>query len=291
MAERLSVARALARAIEHLTPPVSESPRLDGEVLLAHVLHADRSWLYAHTDHLLSASQQSEFFAMVSRRASGEPVAYLVGHKEFFGLDFLVSPAVLVPRPETELLVETAIRLFGSFSGRLKVADVGTGSGAIAVSLAIFLPQARLLATDISPAALDVARRNALHHGVKTRIDFLLSDLLTPCVDGFSLVTANLPYLRQDELPGQPSSNTAGVRSPLAWEPGLALDGGIDGLSAIKRLLSTCASRLRPPVTLLLEIGAGQGAQALALAGTYLPKTSCRIIKDLAGMDRLLVVQ
>jgi release factor glutamine methyltransferase len=278
-------------------------------VLLAHSLGRDRGWLYAHSEYLLSPSQLSDYQALVARRANREPVAYLAGHKEFFGLDFIVTPDVLIPRPETEQLVEMALQVVraglvpipraGINHAPMAIADVGTGSGAIAVTLAVHLPEAHVFATDTSPAALAVARRNAARHGVADRVHCVQGDLLAPLKTSppaplsaaergkrrpFQLIVANPPYLSQADLAAAPPE-------VARWEPRAALDGGPDGLAIIRRLLAMVTDRLCPAGALLVEIGAGQGADVLALARRYLAGATVEIARDYAGLDRVLVAR
>jgi release factor glutamine methyltransferase len=279
------VAQVVSEAARALAAAGCDTPRLDAEVLLAHLLDKDRPWLYAHPEHPLSERQLEDYRTLVSRRLEREPVAYIVGHKEFFGLDFIVTPGVLIPRPETELLVETALGIAEAIScPSLAVADVGTGSGAIAVTLARHLPRAQVVATDISSNALDVARRNALRHHVADRVFWVQGDLLAPLCGPFHLVVANPPYLRQAELAVAPPEVTC-------WEPSSALNGGIDGLRIIRRLLKMSSGLLHSNGALLVEIGAEQGTEALSLARQYFPRGDVEVAKDLANRDRLLVVR
>lgn len=253
---------------------MTETPRLEAEVLLAHVLHTSRAWLLAHLDHPLDPNQLTNYQTMLARRASGYPLPYLTGHVEFYGLDFEVTPDVLIPRPETETLVELALARRPA-----TVIDVGTGCGCIAIALAVRLPQATVYATDVSPAALAVARRNADRHHVADRVHFLAGDLLAPCAGPVDLVVSNPPYVAEHEFAALPLS----VRE---HEPRLALDGGPDGLAVIRRLLAQAPTRLKPGGALLIEIGAGQGEAAAQLARQYFE--AVRVHPDLAGRDRVL---
>ena len=276
------ISSRLLQAAETLSATGCDTPRLDAEVLLAHVLRQDRAWLYAHPEYALSPDQLGDYQVLIARRAEREPVAYLIGHKEFFGLDFAVTPGVLIPRPETERLVEVALRIGGASPAPIALADVGTGSGAIAVTLAVHMPAAHVFAADVSAAALAVARHNAARHGVADRVHCLQADLLTPLKGAFQLIVANLPYLSRADLAAAPPE-------VAHWEPRPALDGGPDGLAAIRRLLTMVVDRLRPAGALLAEIGAGQGADVLALAHHHLPGAMVEIVQDYAGLDRLLV--
>jgi len=278
-AAKSSIAVALARATTRLQ--ASATPRLDAELLLAHILGLSRTDLYAHPERLLLAHQLVAYQALLERRAVGEPLPYLTGHIEFYGLDMAVNAHVLIPRPETETLVDLAL---GKVQGCTFLADVGTGSGCIAIALAVHAPQARIMALDLSPGALDVARANAGRHGVADRITFLQSDLLAALPKAVDLIVANPPYVAADEWPGLP-------REVREHEPQLALDGGPDGLDVIRRLLEQAPARLRPGGALLVEIGAGQGAAATRLARQLYPAAGVAIQPDLAGRDRVLCVE
>lgn len=281
----LPLRQVLARAIQRLAAAGCDSPRLDAEVLLAHVLGQDRAWLYkypvAHPDPV-ALNRLAE---LLSRRERREPVAYLTGYKEFFGLEFEVNPAVLIPRPETELLVETALQ-FAQSRSSLSIIEVGTGSGCIAVALARHLPAARIRAVDISPDALTVARRNAQRHAVADRVDLVQADLLQPVAGPFDLIASNPPYVSHREL-------VAGTMQPevARYEPRLALDGGDEGLAVINRLLAQARTKLKPGGWVLVEIGAAQGQAGLHLAREYLPGAEIELKQDLAGLDRLLIIK
>jgi release factor glutamine methyltransferase len=206
-----------------------------------------------------------------------------VGHREFFGLDFLVTRDVLIPRPETELLIELTLGMAPDRQTPLTIADVGTGSGVLAVTLAVHLPQARVVATDISASALSIARHNARRHAVANRVICVQADLLQPFGAVCDLIVSNPPYLRWDELP-------AVSEGALAWEPRVALHGGPDGLTIVRCLLAMAAQKLHPQGKLLMELGAGQGQAVLDLAREYFPHAAAEIFKDYAGLDRVLVV-
>jgi release factor glutamine methyltransferase len=278
----------LSKILRHATHTLAaagcDSPQLDAEVLLAHALDQDRAWLYAHPDYTLSLTQSRAYQSLLDRRARREPVAYLTGHKEFYALDFYVTPHVLIPRPETELLVDRAIQYIETLSTSATIADVGTGSGAIAVTLALHLPQAQIIATDTSPAALVVARRNAARHGVASRVFPIQADLLAPLSQRLDLIVANPPYLNRDEL-------CTASPEVAYWEPRAALDGGPDGLAIIRRLLAMASHRLASGAALLVEIGASQGYGVLELACRHFPGASVEIVQDYANRDRLLFVQ
>ncbi len=260
----------------------SLAPALDARLLLAHALGRDHAYLVAHDDEALSPAQAAAYANLLARAAAGEPIPYLLGHAPFFGLDFAVSPAVLIPRPETEQLVEMAVA-WGRGRGPLRAVDVGTGSGCIAVTLARGLPAAAVAAVDVSAAALAVAAVNVARHA-PGRVALARGDLLAAIAPGLDLIAANLPYVARSEW----TALADGVKS---YEPALALDGGIDGLDIIRALLPQAAARLRPGGLLLLEIGWQQGPAALALVRAYFPAASVALRPDFAGHDRFVTVQ
>lgn len=240
-----AVLRAAGKALSS-----SETPELDAQVLLAHVLGADRAFLFAHPEQVLADAHIGKFRSMIERRAAGEPIAYITGGKGFYDIDLLVTPAVLIPRPETELLLEEALRLSDDRPD-LTVADIGTGSGALAVTFARQRPAATVYATDISADALAIARKNAERNSVKPL--FFTGDLAEPLIKRgiqVDVLLANLPYIASEEL-----ANLAVSR----YEPRLALDGGTDGLDIIGRLLLQIPALCRAGADVLLEIGADQG--------------------------------
>ncbi len=259
-----------------------DDARLTAEVLLAHVLGISRAQLLARLERTSAEAEKTQFLMLADRAAAGEPLAYLTGRREFLGLDFEVTADVLVPRPETELLVEQALRWLGDRPAH--VIDVGTGSGIIAVSIAVNRPRARVSAIDRSLAALAVARRNAERHGVSDRIHFLEQDLLDPSASlgQADLICANLPYIPSDDLAALEVSR---------HEPRLALDGGPDGLDLIRRLISQSMSLLAPYGALLLEIEARQGTAVKALASSAYPDARVQVLRDLAGLDRVVFVE
>ena len=279
------VGAALRWATARLHAAGVDSPRLDAEILLAHVLTVERAHILAHPERRLRVAESTRYRQLVVRRARREPVAYLVGHQEFYGLDFCVSSAVLIPRPETELLVEAAIAL-GHVSNTQPwiVADVGTGSGAIAVSLAVNVPHVRVYATDVSAEALAVAEKNCRRHGVSGRVTLLRGHLLTPLPEPVDCIVANLPYVSRAEW----ESLTTGI---TAYEPRLALDGGPDGLEYIGELLASAGPYLRPGGAILLEIGAAQGLAVTTLAEEHFPQARVDLLRDYAGLARVVRVQ
>lgn len=267
----------------------SDTPELDASVLIAHILNKPRTWVLAHPELTLTPTQQNQLNEALIRLEKGEPFPYVLGHWEFFSLDFDVTPDVLIPRPETELLVEKAIVWLQESKVRRTIADVGTGSGAIAVSLAVNVPDAELLATDISSKALQVAKQNSIKHGVNERIEFIECDLLPTDPSAFilqhsslDLLCANLPYI---------PTETLSQLSVFGREPTVALDGGADGLNLFRRLLSIAPAWLAPNALILLEIEATLGVQVLNLAYDMFSQAEIHLHQDLTGRDRLLEIR
>jgi release factor glutamine methyltransferase len=257
---------------------VSGSPRLDAQLLLGHVLGKPREYLIAHNEQPVSDLDLHTFDKLLTLRSKGMPIAYLLGSRPFYDRTFKVTPHVLVPRPETEHLVEAALA-WGKDRYPLRVVDVGTGSGVIALTLAAHLPQASVIATDVSHAALVVARENA--EGL-ANVQFVQADLLAPLRGPFDIITGNLPYIATGDID---------LLEVAHFEPHVALDGGPDGLIIIRRVLQQAPSRLAKPGLFLLEIGAEQGAAVEALAKAAFPEASISIMKDLAHHDRALRVE
>jgi release factor glutamine methyltransferase len=293
-----TTADLLRQGVERLREAGSETPRLDAELLLGDAVGVGRPVILAHPDAPVGADAAARYRADLERRAAGEPVAYLRGLKEFYGLAFSVDRRALIPRPETERLVELADaevmhRLAAgprsAESPPVRVVDVGTGSGAVAVALAVLLrrrnalPAVELLATDVSGEALDLARENAVGHAVGDAIAFEQADLLPETTGGaaawFDVVLANLPYVRHEAMPGLPIA--------ASFEPALALDGGADGLAVIGRLLERLPGVLADDGVALLEIGADQGEAIVERCGELVPGWSCTVEADLAGLPRV----
>jgi release factor glutamine methyltransferase len=289
MSESWTIGRLLEWTADFLGQHGADTPRLDAEVLLAEAHGCERIDLYARFNELAEEETRVAFRELVRRRSEGMPVAYLVGRREFYSLSFRVSPDVLVPRPETELLVMTLLDLAKEFSdadGPLQIADIGTGSGIIAVCAAKYLPQSQLTAVDISPAALAVAARNATDHGVVDRIDFVEGDLFSAVPEDrkFHFVASNPPYISTDEL-------EALMPEVRDHEPRLALAAGAAGTDVIERLVPQAAERLRVGGTLLIEISPmiQQAVIDLIIAdGRY--KTPS-VAKDLSGNARLVTAR
>jgi len=268
--------------------PISDNPALDASVLLAHIMGKPRTWVISHPELTLTAKQHQQLEVSFAQLERGESFPYVLGHWEFFGLDFEVTTDVLIPRPETELLIEKAIAWLNKNPSKRMAADIGTGSGAIAVSIAVHVEDANIIATDASPQALQVAKRNAEKHGVEDRIKFIECDLLPPQSSitdhrsKFNIICANLPYIPTQTLHTLPV---------YGREPTLALDGGPDGLDLIRRLMGMLPEWMAPDSLLLFEIESSIGAQALALAGKMFSVAGIQLHQDLAGHNRLLEIQ
>lgn len=285
-----TLGEALALAIQWLRAlPENDTAALDAQLLLAHVTGLSRAAVLAYPERPLSLDEATHYAALIARRAASEPVAYLTGRREFMGMDFLADARALIPRPETELLVEAALaevrsRLAAMPDVATIVADIGTGSGAIAVSLARLEPKlAQIYATDISADALDLARENAQRLGVGERVHFLQGDLLLPLPEPVDVLLANLPYVAHHDAP----TLSDDVR---CYEPSLALYGDDDGLGHLRRLFAQMPGRLRPGAAILLEFGFDQRAAVEALAHETFASAEVRIVVDYAGWDRLAVI-
>jgi len=272
----LVLIEVLKLASDHLSRHGSDSPRLDSEVMLAHALGLRRLDLYLKFDRPLSETEISTYRAMVGRRAKGEPVAYLVGHKEFMSLDFQVTPAVLVPNPDTEVLVQRAVAIAREDSRPLRVADVGTGSGCIAVAVAHYAPNTEVWASDISPEALAVAARNVAAHGLSDRVHLVCGDMLEPLPGTFDLVCANLPYL----------APAAQLSREVVAQPAAALYADGSGAALVARLLEEAPSRLNPGGRVLAELDASILAGAAGAADRGF--AAHRVHRDLGGHERVI---
>lgn len=282
MATKNSIHEWLAKARLQLSG-CAEQPSLEAQVMLAHVLLQPRAWVIAHPDFSISIQHRKRLDTLLVKRQRGEPLPYLIGHWEFYGLDFTVNPAVLIPRPETELLVEEALRWIKQKKHSLNAIDIGTGSGCIAVSLAKHAPDLRILATDVSRAALNTCRLNATAgNSMQDQVTLVQADLLEPFCGPFDLVCANLPYI--------PTSKLAQLEV-ARHEPALALDGGTDGLRLVEPLLVQAASRMAPGGLLLLEIEFEQGEQSVEIARRLFPRAAIQVLPDLAGLPRLLRIE
>jgi release factor glutamine methyltransferase len=259
----------------------SSTPRLDTEVLLMHLLDLERSNLLARTDQALNASAEETFRAFIARREQGEPIAYITGHKEFYGLDLLITRDVLVPRPETESVVEACLKAIPESEPAL-FADIGTGSGAILVAVVSHRPFLRAYGTEISPAACDIARENCRRHNISDSVKLLVGNLLEPLPEPVNVIAANLPYVS----PGEAEPDVA------TWEPQIAVfGGGVDGASTIREFLIQAPSYLLPAGFIVMEVAYSQGRTVSAMAGAAFPDAEVQVHKDLAGYDRIITIQ
>ena len=271
----------LRAAIMRLEDSRVGSPRLNAEVLLMHTLGCDRAYLYAHPERELNEEELSRYDEHLSERSRGVPSQYITGHQEFYGLDFIVGPGVLIPRPETEHLVEAVLDITNHIPPGPHIIDVGTGSGAIAIALGHELPDAYVYATDISEAALEIARANATRLQVDD-IEFHQTDLLDGCPDGkFDIVVSNPPYVGESEH----DKVQLEVRK---FEPHLAVFGGHEGMDIYRRLIPQALRVLRPGRWLAMEIGYSQEAQVVALLVGW---EEVRSIPDLQGIPRVIVAR
>jgi release factor glutamine methyltransferase len=255
--------------------------RRDVETLLAHLLGQPRTHLLTHPEATLNAPTAADLQTLIDRRATGEPLQYLTGTQEFFGLAFRVTPAVLIPRPETEHLVEAVLAWAVTQPQPLRLADIGTGSGAIAIAIAANLPTAEIIATDISPAALEVARENAAHLGFSDRIRFEQADLLGTLATPLDAIVSNPPYIPTTDAPTL-------QREVIAHEPHTALFAGPDGLEIYRRLIPAAYAALRPGGLLAMEIGFGQRIALTQLLEIWL---KVQFIEDYAGIPRVVLAQ
>jgi release factor glutamine methyltransferase len=282
------VRAALRAAIARLEESNVPSAPLAAELLLMHVLQRDRTWLYAHPEFELSPKDAAAYAQLIERRSGGVPTQYLTGRQEFWGLEFEIGPGVLIPRPETEHVIEVALERLGARRAELlRIADVGTGSGCIAISLARELPRAEIVATDISPAALDYAQRNAARHRVSNRIQFLRADLLEAAIEApgraenrFDLIVSNPPYVGRNDSTNLP-------REVREHEPAEALFAGDDGLEIYPVLIEQGARKLAPNGILVLELGYN-GAQYVGSLLSAPHWTDLRVTRDLAGIERVI---
>ena len=283
-----TIALALAQTTESLVATGNLEACFEGEVLVMHALGLSRAQLYSRWTEPLDGSRTAFLQKQVARRQQGEPLAYILGHREFYGLDLAVDRRVLIPRPETELLVEAALGWISNHQQRPSlVADIGTGSGAIAVSLAHMRPDIAIYATDRSPEALTLARENVARHGLADRVTLLEGDLVAPLPEPVDLLVANLPYVKETDLPAWCGS----AQVELAWEPNIALDGGPDGLDIIGRFLDQAPEHLHYDGAVFLEIGWDQGEETVRLARAAFPSARISLHKDFAGLDRIVAIQ
>ncbi|MCR5175227.1 MAG: peptide chain release factor N(5)-glutamine methyltransferase [Anaerovibrio sp.] len=285
MADELwTIGRLLKWTEQYFQKAGVDSPRLDSEVLLCHVLKKERIYLYVHFDQPLSNEELAEFKSYIKQRVQHKPVAYIVGHKDFMGLDFIVTEDTLIPRPDTEILVETVIFRLKTGAGDIgAIADIGTGSGAICLSLLKYLSSLQAVSVDVSAEAIAVARENAQRMGLSSRIEFLQGDLLEPVKDRkFIAIVSNPPYIPAGDI----VSLDQDVKS---FEPELALNGGEDGLDFYRRLVVDSLPLLEDEGFLAMEIGINQ-SDALVELAEKAGWGRIEIVKDLAGINRVVVL-
>ena len=279
----------LRDVIQQLEAPMAAAgipdARLEAEVMIMNVMRVPRHRIYAYQEEEVPEEAQKVLQELVERRLKREPLAYIMGHKEFYGVDLLVRPGVLIPRPETEGLVEQtlfAAMMHMEEEGSFVIAEPGTGCGAISVSLAIHLPAARIVATDLYETPLRVAEVNVQRHNVADRVTLLQGDLLEPVSDQVDLIVANLPYI--------PTETIETLQPEIQWEPREALDGGSDGLDLIKRLLQQAQAKLKPGGAILLEVDPQQVGPIESEVGSLFPSATVSVERDLAGLDRVLSI-
>jgi release factor glutamine methyltransferase len=260
---------------------------VEAELLLGHVLGMSKTQLHTEPERVLTSSETKHLRSLVQRRLDHEPAAYILGHCEFYGIDFYIDYHTFIPRPETELLVEKAVELAHRISHRGKritISDIGTGCGAIAISLALALPQAKIYATDISIQALQVAGMNCRRHAVSSQVELLQGNLLEPLSEPVDMIVANLPYIKDCEFKDL---------SPeiINFEPTTALAGGKEGLDKIQQILQQMPGKLNCGGCFLLEIGQGQGEMVTLLIKSYFPQASIELISDLGDIERVVKVR
>lgn len=281
----MTVREAMRRTREAFSARHIEDASLEAEILLRHILKMGRAQLYTEPEKELTLQQIQTYQSLVERRLSGEPSAYITGHREFYSLDFYVDRRVLIPRPESELLIDKAIEFAHKQADvpRPLIADVGTGSGALAICLAIHLPEATVFAIDISRAALEVAAINCQRHKVERRVHLLQGNLLEPLSESMDIIVANLPYVATKET----AHLSPEVRD---FEPKVALFSGEQGLNLMAELLAQAPAKLRKEGALFMELGEGQERAALALARKHFPGAEAKLWPDLRSIDRVLAL-
>ncbi|MCK5054133.1 MAG: peptide chain release factor N(5)-glutamine methyltransferase [Anaerolineales bacterium] len=281
MSLSLTVGEALDQGRQALAS-ISETPSLDAQLLLASALKRKKEWVLAHPEYHLSTSDSVTFKEILGRLVSGEALPYLLGSWEFFGHSFHVTPDVLIPRPETELLIENALGFLRSHPRARLCADIGTGSGCIAITLALEIPDLYVIAVDVSPFAIEVARVNARKHGVDDRVRLIVSDLLQPFDSRFGLICANLPY-----IPSKRMERLAVAER----EPKLALDGGMDGLTVIRRLVYELPELLDHGGRALLEVDSSHARVLAGELSTMNPSVKIDVLKDVTGRERIVMLE
>ncbi|MFZ5968871.1 MAG: peptide chain release factor N(5)-glutamine methyltransferase [Bacillota bacterium] len=281
------VQEALKNAVTKLEEKKIMTPLLDAEVLLCDVLKMDRLYLYIHRDKELTCDQEARFQEMMQQRIAGKPVQYIINKQEFMGLDFYVEEGVLIPRPDTEILVEAVVNWIKEHGNqKVKIADIGTGSGAITVSLAVYIEKSHIYSVDISPIALEIGDKNARSHDVIHRIDFLHGDLFEPLIqkgleDSLDVLVSNPPYIPRHEIEDLQVE-------VAAYEPRLALDGGEDGLNFYRRIISSAYVFLKNGGLLALEVGHDQAEVIKKMMEGQKKYANIEKIKDLSGIERVV---
>jgi len=278
---------ALQSATQALRRAGIDDASAEAEFLLGHVLGMSKTQLYTEPERVLTSTETSQLWSLIQRRLNHEPAAYILGHCEFYGIDLYLDCHTFIPRPETELLVEQAIELAHCISRQGKgitIADIGTGCGAIAISLALALPQAKIYATDISAPALHVAEMNCRRHAVSKQVRLLQGNLLEPLSQPVDMIVANLPYIKDCEIEDLDTEI-------INFEPTSALAGGLDGLDIIQKILGQMPEKLNYRGCFLLEIGQGQGRQVTSLIKSHFPQASIELISDLGCIERVVRVE
>ena len=283
----MTLEQARYKARETFNHANIEDARLEAEVLLMHILKLERAQLYSQLKQELTSIENGEYEQLIQRRLNHEPTAYIIGHREFYGLDFHVDERVLIPRPESELLIELGLditsRKCQSSGSPYLIADIGTGSGAIAIALASSLPSATIYAIDASATALEVAFINCQRHGVAGRVHLLNGDMLDSLPQSVNLIIANLPYIKDSDMESLPPE----IR---LFEPMSALSGGKDGLDKVRQLLSQVEDKLLPEGVVLLETGEGQAQEVEVLSRQFFRDVQTKIFPDLSGIERVVSI-
>jgi release factor glutamine methyltransferase len=261
---------------------VSPNPGLDAQILLIHELGKDKIWILAHPNDELDSKQITSLQSQIGKAKQGEPIPYLIGHWEFYALDFLISPDVLIPRPETEMMVDMALERLKKQENHLRVLDMGTGTGCIAIALALHSKNSSIVGTDSSGKAIDIARKNAEKFHVENRVQLQLSNLFVKVEGKFDIICANLPYIATSELASLPVSK---------FEPLAALDGGEDGLTIISAFLKDAGKFMNHPGLILCEHGIRQADKIIKMAENHFPNSIHQTHKDLQGIPRLLSIK
>lgn len=279
----MNLRQAAAQAAQTLARHRIPDAPIEAEVLLRHILQYDRARYFASLNDPLDGGQQARIDGLIGRRVGGEPLAYITGRREFYALDFIVNADTLIPRQETELLVDKALEWArAQRRSALTIADVGTGSGAIAVALAQSLPDAKIYATDISAAALEVAAQNCRKHGVADRVALMRGDLLTPLPRKVDAIVSNPPYIATELMPC--------LQREVQREPRIALDGGADGTGVIRRLIAQAAHRLNSGGLMLIEISPEQADDVAAMAQAHFADAAVSVAADILGLARCVEV-